>query len=84
MQPLHLGRRPHSCRCCGPVAATCCLLLLLQKGAKRGRDSPAAAAAGASGGGAASLPKLCLGTTLLEEDEDFAEGVCIATLQVCV
>ena len=31
---------------------------------------------------AAALPKLSLGTALLEEDEDFAEMVCIATLQV--
>ncbi|KAG2454038.1 hypothetical protein HYH02_001079 [Chlamydomonas schloesseri] len=54
---------------------------------KKGKGGAAAkqeeaAAKGGEGGAPAALPKLHLGTALLEEDEDFAEMVCIAMLQV--
>ncbi|KAG2432473.1 hypothetical protein HXX76_008818 [Chlamydomonas incerta] len=52
-------------------------------GAAAAKAEEAAEEAGKAGeGAAAALPKLSLGTALLEEDEDFAEMVCIATLQV--
>ncbi|KAG2498760.1 hypothetical protein HYH03_003499 [Edaphochlamys debaryana] len=57
------------------------------KGAEE-EEAPAdvEAGAGPSDGGEAAAPapapKLSLGTALLEEDEDFAEMTCIATLQV--
>ncbi|GLC35359.1 hypothetical protein PLESTB_000573100 [Pleodorina starrii] len=56
---------------------------------KGGKGGKAAAAAGddddgsaGAAGSSSSLPKLSLGTALLTEDEDFAEMVCIASLQV--
>ncbi|GFR45203.1 hypothetical protein Agub_g6597 [Astrephomene gubernaculifera] len=52
------------------------------KGGAAASGSGKAEGAGAGGSGDAKLPKLSLGTALLEEDEDFAEMVCIATLQV--
>ncbi|GIL89513.1 hypothetical protein Vretimale_1923 [Volvox reticuliferus] len=47
-----------------------------------GTTSKAAPLVAATGAEEASIPKLSLGTTLLEEDDEFAEMVCIASLQI--
>ncbi|EFJ46170.1 hypothetical protein VOLCADRAFT_118106 [Volvox carteri f. nagariensis] len=57
------------------------------KGAKAGGKAAATSAAPAAPGDSDNTPsqphkKLSLGTALLEEDEDFAEMVCIASLQI--
>ncbi|KXZ55475.1 hypothetical protein GPECTOR_2g1024 [Gonium pectorale] len=59
----------------------------VSKGSGVAKDAEPAPAPGAAGSGsgaapAAPAPKLALGTSLLEEDEDFAEMVCIACLQI--